>query len=192
MRNTSKWRPYRNGRLFLLGLGLCLATHVTAEASPAAASTDYVLGNVGQIATLLRAQNYPVELKTDSEGLPYIQSDREDRPFRVYFYDCDEGVRLDRCLSAQFYAAFTIGRPFPSDRMNEWNQSRRFARGYLDKQQDPAIEMDVNLAADGMPLPLFKDTLDLWAELFVAFDDFVFATPDPDKDAKPPEPDRKD
>lgn len=134
----------------------------------------------------MRAEKYPVEIKADSEGLPYIQTDREDRPFRIYFYDCDEGVRLGRCLSVQFYTAFTLGRPFPPDRMNEWNRTHRFARAYIDREQDPSLEMDVNLAADGMPPRLFKDTFDLWLDVFTAFDEFVFDTPDPGKDAAAP------
>lgn len=176
--------------VFLFALMLAGACAPLAHATPGAADSN-IIGNPEQIGSILRAAEYPVELKSDKEGLPYIQSSKDERSFRIYFYDCDEGIRLERCLSVQFYAAFTIGRPFPADRMNEWNRTRRFARGYIDHEQDPTIEMDVNLAADGMPSRLFKDTLDLWTEVFRSFDDFVFDTPDPNKEAAPPAPDEK-
>lgn len=185
MVKTTRWRLHR--LTISLALALGLSCGAPAQAAPGASTGGYVLGSTDQIASILRAADYKVEIKTDNQGLPYIQSSSDDRTFRIFFYDCDEGVRLERCLSAQFFAAFTIGRPFPLDRMNEWNRTHRFARGYVDGDQDAAIEMDVNMAADGMPAPLFKDTLDLWVELFRSFDDFVFATPDPDKPTAAPD-----
>ena len=162
----------------LLGSASLLpASSAAAADAPATVAPTTVKANVDQIADILRKKKFAVETRTDDEGLPYIVTDNDERPFRIFLYDCDGGVRLGDCLSLQFYAAFTIGKPFPIDRINEWNRGRRFGRSYLDKDNDPSIEMDVNMAAGGMPPELFEDTVDLWIEIFTAFDDFVFETP---------------
>ena len=36
--------------------------------------------------------------------------------------------------------------------------------------------MRVNMAAGGRPAELFEDMIDLWIEIFAAFDNFVFET----------------
>lgn len=190
------WRSV--GRIALpFALGLGPATAFAVESAPAPAVTAPVKANVDEIAAMMRAEKLPVEVKVDDEGLPYILSERDERPFRVYLYDCDNGVRMGECLSIQFVGAFTLKRPFPSERMNEWNRKYRFGRGYIDADLDPVIEMDVNMSQGGLSPALFKDTIGLWLDIFQMFDEFVFATPDPaepnpDGDAKPPAAAKKD
>lgn len=188
----------RFGRIALpLALGLGATAALAAEPAPAPAAAMPVKANVDEIAAMMRAEKLPVEVKVDDEGLPYILSERDERPFRVYLYDCDDGVRMGECLSIQFVGAFTLKRPFPPERMNEWNRRYRFGRGYIDADLDPVIEMDVNMSQGGLSLALFKDTIGLWLDVFRMFDEFVFATPEPGKpnpdgDAKPPEAAKKD
>lgn len=44
----------------------------------------------------------------------------------------------------QLYAGFR-DRKITLSRINEWNKSKRFSRAYLDKQNDPVIEADIEL-----------------------------------------------
>ncbi|WP_197411882.1 YbjN domain-containing protein [Sphingopyxis sp. H050] len=177
---THIW-PRFGSMTLALALGLATVPALAADRVATPAADIAVKASVEQIAAIMRADKFPVEIKVDNEGLPFIQSERDERPFRVYLYDCDDGVRMGECLSIQFVGAFTLKRPFPPERMNEWNRKYRFGRGYVDTDLDPVIEMDVNMAQGGVSAAWFKDTFGLWLDIFQMFDEFVFATPDPDK-----------
>ncbi|WP_227340037.1 MULTISPECIES: YbjN domain-containing protein [Sphingopyxis] len=62
---------------------------------------------------------------------------------------------------------------------------RRCGRSYLDRENDPSIEMRVNMAAGGRPAELFEDMIDLWIEIFATFDNFVVET-QTEASAEPP------
>lgn len=172
-------------RLPFRGAAIALALTFASQA-PALAADTLVRADPHQIGEVMKAEKYAVELKTDSEGIPYIASDRDGRTYQIYFYGCDEGVRNGNCTSIQFYSSFTNGGTFPLDRINKWTTERRFGRAYVESDGDAAIEMDVNFGAKGMSRELFIDNLDLWFEIFGLFDTFVFEEPERALDGKSP------
>lgn len=176
----------RNG-----GKPLALAAALAFSSGAAAAEDPHVFADAEQIAALLKAEGHSAKISADGAGDRMIESQHSDRNYRIFFYGCGEGIVADRCTSVQFYIAFTRGKPFPAERIAEWNRNWRFGRAYLDGEQDPAIEMDLNLDAGGMAKALFLDTLDIWFEVLDGFDEFVFTDPDAKK-ADSPEPQAKD
>ncbi|MCW4461136.1 YbjN domain-containing protein [Sphingomonas sp. BT-65] len=74
----------------------------------------------------------------------------------------------------QFYAGFSKTK-MDAAKMNEWNRDKRWGRAYIDKEGDPVIEMDINMAPGGMERALFADSLDIWSKLLGEFRTRVFA-----------------
>jgi hypothetical protein len=46
--------------------------------------------------------------------------------------------------------------------MNDWNKTKRFSRGYIDKDGDPVMEFDLDLDDGGMSEALFIDNVEFW------------------------------
>ncbi len=146
-----------------------------AAAQPVATSADMpIKADVGQIAKLLSDEGYRAKVETETDGTPFIRSGSGGRNFTVYFMGCGGGVKLGPCSSIEFYTGFTIGKPFPIERTNEWNAKNRYARTYVDKENDPVIEMDIYLDAGGMPRTQFIKNLEIWTDVMADFDSFVF------------------
>jgi len=59
--------------------------------------------------------------------------------------------------SVQFYAAFADGNA-TLKKVNEWNKTKRYSRSYLDNDDDPCLELDLDLAG-GVTLERIKDYL---------------------------------
>ena len=99
------------------------------------------------------------DLETNDKGEPEIAGRVDGTRYRVFFYGCKQGKD---CLSIQFYAGWKReGRSITVKQMNSWNQTKRFAKAYLDDQNDPVIEMDVNLQG-GVSRKNLEETFDLW------------------------------
>ena len=100
------------------------------------------------------------DLETGSKGEPEIAGRVDGTRYRVFFYGCTKGTN---CKSIQFYAGWKHDKKNPSTlaQVNSWNQTKRFAKAYLDDQKDPVIEMDVNLEG-GVSRKNLEETFDLW------------------------------
>ncbi|MBJ7438158.1 MAG: YbjN domain-containing protein [Sphingopyxis sp.] len=146
----------------------------TAPLQEAAASNVPIKADAGQIAKLLSDEGYRAKIETEKDGTPYIKSGSGGRNFTVYFLGCNGGVKLGPCSSIEFYTGFTTGKPFPIERTNEWNAKNRYGRTYVDKENDPVVEMDIYLDAGGMPRPQFIENLQIWTDVMADFDSFVF------------------
>ncbi|MDZ3830953.1 MAG: YbjN domain-containing protein [Sphingopyxis sp.] len=177
----------------VLGLSLAAAITQSAYAERPARAAEAAQASTGQvhpephaIAEALKAADRPAEIKTDESGDRYIVSGYQDRKFLVYFFDCGEGVRATPCSAIQFYIGFTIGRPFPLERINAWSRDYRFGRAYVDGDGDAVLEMDVNFDGRPMSSDLFKDNIDIWLELMSRFDEYVFERANPRPSAKTP------
>jgi hypothetical protein len=64
----------------------------------------------------------------------------------------------------QFYAGFQKHK-LDMEKVNLWNREKRFVRGYIDKDGDAVLEMDVNVEPGGLSRQLFVDYLDIWSSL---------------------------
>jgi hypothetical protein len=101
---------------------------------------------------------------TDSEGDPEITGKLGGISYSVYFYGC---VDHEDCTSIQFYAGWD-STDVTVDDINAWNQENRFARAYIDSDNNPVVEMDVNLDY-GVTTDNLDDSFDLWR---ILSDDF--------------------
>ena len=58
------------------------------------------------------------------------------------------------------------------DQVNTWNREFRFGKVYLDDENDPFLEMDVNLDY-GVSEGNFLDTLDWWTVVLGRFEEYI-------------------
>lgn len=115
-----------------------------------------------KIAALLREEGYQAKVDpAKPEENPVITSGAGGSTFGLYFYDCTKGKD---CQSVQFYAGFQKHK-LDMEKVNLWNREKRFVRGYIDKDGDAVLEMDVNVEPGGLSRQLFVDYLDIWSSL---------------------------
>ncbi len=143
-------------------LGLVVAATMAA-ATPAAAQ---VVASGDSIASVLRDRGYQAELTKDSDGDPMIRSGAGGSKFIILFMGCTNNKG---CTSIQFYAGFKSSGSTSVGKMNDWNRTKRFARGYIDNDGDPVVEMDIDLDEGGMSRALFQDNLAVWVAALDAF-----------------------
>jgi hypothetical protein len=137
--------------LLILCLMLWPASRVQAAALPDGGITAQ------EMADRLRAAGFPAEQSTDRDGDPLLKSAYEGTRFSIYFYECDHG---SRCKSIQFAAGWEkVGTT--QQRIAEWNRTKRFGRAYLDRTNDPWVEMDVDLE-HGATIEAVANDIDRW------------------------------
>lgn len=128
-----------------------------------------VVGDDEVIEALMLDYGLPVHRSNDSYGDPRIFSEIDGVRFSVYFYDCDEAA----CGSIQFIAGFDEGKVVDIPTINAWNREFRFAKAYVDETGHALLEMDVNLASDGVGRRNFKGHLDNWRETLAEFQNYL-------------------
>ena len=121
----------------------------------------------GSIVAALQASGYAAKLGTDRVGDPMITSGVAGTNFQIFFYNCTDHRA---CATVQFHSAYDLRTPVTLDRINEWNQNKRFGRAFLDKESDPVLEMDVDLDDGGLSRLLFIDNVEFWASILGEFE----------------------
>lgn len=135
-------------------------------AAPPALAENLMANSPEGIARAMQDFGYRAELTTDSQGDPLIKSAAGGANFSVYFYGCTGGRH---CQSIQFSAGFDLENGTTLEVVNDWNARKRFAKSYLDDEQDPYLELDVNLSYSGVTEKNFADTLETWEKLLAEF-----------------------
>jgi hypothetical protein len=97
-------------------------------------------------------------LETGEDGDPLIRGRIDGESFVVYFYGCTNGAE---CRSVQFTAAWQNPGTVGLAEVNDWNANRRMSKAYIDDENDPVLEMDVNLDF-GVTRRNFDDWVDYW------------------------------
>lgn len=110
----------------------------------------------------------PAELGVDNLGDPVVTGQIESIPYTIFFYGCTQGRD---CTNLQFTSGW-ITDNFDLNRINAWNREFRFARAWLDDEQDPIVAMDVNLEF-GVSRQNFEDTFLVWASILSNFASLV-------------------
>ena len=84
-------------------------------------------------------------LEKDNTGDPKIRGRMEGIGYSIYFYGCKNN---ENCDSIQFSAGWDFPKEnkLPLTAINEWNRTKRFGKAYLDREDNPRIEMSVPLA----------------------------------------------
>jgi hypothetical protein len=112
------------------------------------------------VVSALQAKGFQAELGTTS-GRPSISSGAGGLKFKIYFENCTDGKA---CTTVTFFTGFTDLEATPA-KLNEWNSANRFARAYIDDENDPVLVMDVDLDHKGLARPNFGEYLDIWSLL---------------------------
>ncbi len=124
-------------------------------------------------ASLVRAMEqagYPAKLGTDKVGDPMITSSIGERAFQVFFYNCKDHLA---CATVQFHVGYDLTSSPSFERINEWNRVKRFGRAFLDNENDPILEMDVDLDDGGLSQLLFVDNLEFWSSVLGDFEKHI-------------------
>lgn len=147
-------------------LTVALALGAVAVAIPAQA--EMVRGqDPASVVAAMKAGGFAAELGTDTVGDPMITSSVDGTTFRVFFYNCTDNTE---CATVQFNAAYDFDEAPSFATINEFNKTQRFADAYLDKDNDPVLEMDVDLDDGGMSQALFIDNLQFWQSVLDKFE----------------------
>jgi hypothetical protein len=150
-------------------LSLALAAGLFAIAAPAAAE-NVRPQDPGSLVRALQAGGYQAKLGTDKVGDPMITSAASGTTFQIFFYNC---TAHKECATVQFHSGYDFNKPLPLETINAWNSSQRFGRAYLDKENDPILEMDVDLDDGGVTPLLFIDNMEFWASVLPKFEKHI-------------------
>lgn len=150
-------------------LSVALAVSAVAVAVPAQA--ELVRGqDPASVVAAMKAGGFAAELGVDSVGDPMITSTVDGTSFRVFFYNCTNNVE---CATVQFHSGYDFEEAPSFASINEFNKSQRFASAFLDKDNDPILEMDVDLDDGGMSQALFIDNLQFWQSVVGKFEEAI-------------------
>ena len=75
--------------------------------------------------------------------------------------------------TVQFHAGYDLKAAPSLASINEWNRRQRFGRAYLDGENDPILEMDVDLDDGGLSEALFIDNLEFWTSAMGGFEKHI-------------------
>ena len=138
-------------------------------ASTTHAQTIVTAENPAAIAALIQGLGFQARLDKDSVGDPLIHSSAGGVEFSVYFYGC---TKNKKCQSIQFSAGYNLDEGTTLEKIDEWNETKRFAGAYLDDEDDPFLQMDVNTDG-GITEENFKSSFDLWQTLKGQFEEHI-------------------
>jgi hypothetical protein len=123
-----------------------------------------------QMAAALKAKGLAASIVKAEDGTPKIESAIDDAMFQVWFYDCDK--QNTKCTSVQFSKGYDIKPQFPCTKVNEWNRDYRFGRIWTDKEDDPFIELDLDVQ-NGGTTEMLVNYVDLWMVVFDTYTKFL-------------------
>jgi hypothetical protein len=150
---------------FLLLAGLTLS----AEMLPDGGIT------IDEMSSILTKKGYKAEVKVyNDEGEKKIVSSAEGYKFAIYFYSLSDKGRaknIQFCVSVDLKDGITLERAY------QWNKEYRYARVYRDEEDDPIMEMDMDLE-HGCTTEAVDNNLERWFSLLNTFDKFIHGQDD--------------
>jgi len=108
-------------------------------------------------------------LETDSVGDPKIVGRMDGTRYAIYFFGCDDSHK--GCRSIMFRAAWNLDG-LGYSYINEWNRTKRFGKASLDSENDPVIEMNINLD-HGVTVENLDDNFDWWRVILSGFIEYL-------------------
>lgn len=143
----------------MLSTASLLVTLLANVGSTLMAPTDLVdATNAPRVAEVIQSMGYRAQMDTDGVGDPMIQSSATGSRFVIYFYGCTDNKD---CKAIQFAAGFALEDGIAPELINSWNKDNRYGKAYIDAENDPIIEMDVNLEG-GVSTSNMKRQMSLW------------------------------
>lgn len=148
---------------------LLAAALLALSTLPAAAQNLIDANNERAVATFIQDQGYRAKLEYLDDGDPVIRSNSSGTNFSIYFFDCDRGTN---CKTIQFFVSYDLNDGMTYEKVNEWNRGWRFGKVYLDDENDPFMELDVNIEY-GVTHENLADTIDWWLVAMGNFEEFI-------------------
>ena len=148
---------------------LVAATLMSAQAAPVvqaaptpvqkAAPGKVSVGDPASLVAALQKAGYKAKLTYD-EGKPEIESSAAGATFYLYFQNCES---KDGCEDVMIQSAYDMAKDAVTLKMiNDFNRDNRWARAYLDKEDDPVIESDLVFVAKQMDENAFIESVKAW------------------------------
>ncbi len=122
-------------------------------------------------------------VEKDSAGDPMLSGQMGPTNYVVFFYGCTDGAD---CSTIQFVASWVNPGGVDMTQVHDWNRDRRFGKAYIDDENDPVLEMNVNLWG-GVSETNLNDTFDWWRVLLESFEEYI-GFEHAEEPAPPPEP----
>ncbi len=146
----------------LLASGLALPRAASAQEQVSAADPE-------TLAAVIRDLGFQARLDTDNTGDPVIRSSANGGDFQIEFYGCT-GNR--ECKTLRFYAGYDLRDGTSLDVVNQWNTDKRFASAYLDEEDDPFLQMDINTEG-GISRVSLETSFEIWQSLKGQFESHI-------------------
>ena len=137
-----------------------------AVAGLPAVAAQIAADNPQSIVDALTVAGYRAELKTDDLGDPLVLSSAAGAGFPIAVHGRTNGAA---CTSVAFQTGHDLEGGTTPAAVNRRNAENRYAKAHLDDENDPCLEMDINLEAGGMADALFMANVRLWEESTGAF-----------------------
>lgn len=93
-----------------------------------------------------------------STSNPRISGRIEGTRYYIFFYGCTNNRN---CSDIQFRATWSAPGKYSLADMNTWNRSKRYGKAYLDSDNDPVLEMPVNIK-HGVAQRNLEDSFNWW------------------------------
>ncbi|MFL6730079.1 MAG: YbjN domain-containing protein [Sphingomicrobium sp.] len=122
------------------------------------------------IVKAMQGSGYTAELTADQTGDPMIRSAAGGTNFQLLFYNC---TNHRECATVQFHVGYDLKTSPSLESINEWNRTQRFGSAHLDKENDPILEMDVDLDDGGLSPLLFIDNVEFWTSAMGRFEKHI-------------------
>jgi hypothetical protein len=158
-----------NKTITALAAATALSALVLGAGAAHAQSIDKDGMTGAEVAAWLQKGGYKAELTKDSDDDPMINSAAEGQTFKIYFYDCNDAKR---CKALQFSAGFDTKEGLKLEKANEWNRKNRYLKVYLDDDQDPYVQYDINVNA-GRTMSGLDDDFGVWTGMIGDFTKFI-------------------
>jgi hypothetical protein len=159
---------------FVVAIAAMLATGAaeaqnTKKGGSSSASSLITANSFDAILAALESNGFTVDLTKDSDGDPLIESLDDDEPFSVHFYGCTKGKD---CEYIQFVSGWDLAKGTTMQVIAKWNEDRVWGRAFLDSDNDPWLDLAVNLKG-GVTAENFDDTVSWWWSVLRDFEDHI-------------------
>ena len=131
--STSTPRNYTLQPLYRLLTVLIVALSVSLPSAHAGQDQQVIAkASIKQVKAIAKGEGYAVSIDEDGDLLWKIEG------YRTYILVSDDGEYI------QFQSSFE-DTDTSLEKINAWNQSKRYSRTYLDSEGDPVLELDLDL-----------------------------------------------
>ncbi len=124
-----------------------------------------------EVQQILQQAGYRAVVEQGSQA-PFIKSAVSGINFSIFFY----GLQADtgKASSLRFFAGWRVGtdREGSLQKTNDWNARRRYAKAYVDEENDICLDMDL-VTSKGVSRAQVADVIEVWSLVLGEFVNFM-------------------